>query len=169
MKDFHIAGLWQSLTDFWFPMAGIILAVIFLSILISCLRKGKWLGAVVTCLFAAVLAAGAVIYRLPHTLLQWEPEDVSKVEISGVEVTDPEVIEAVWEDLGGRYRRTLPAILGGRQTYTIQVYDQNGGLLASLGIAGEDMVNVGGFWEQREKGSLNLDLYREIAAGGENS
>ena len=31
-------------------------------------------------LFAAVLAAGAVIYRLPHTLLQWEPEDVSKVE-----------------------------------------------------------------------------------------
>ena len=46
MKDFHIAGLWQSLTDFWFPMVGIILAVIFLSILISCLRKGKWLGAV---------------------------------------------------------------------------------------------------------------------------
>ena len=109
-----------------------------------------------------------MIYRLPHTLLQWEPEDVSKVEISGVEVTDPEVIEAVWEDLGGRYRRTLPAVLGGRQTYTIQVYDQNGGLLTSLGIAGEDMVNVGGFWEQRE-GSLNLDLYREIAAGGENS
>ena len=59
--------------------------------------------------------------------------------------------------------------LGGRQTYAIQVYDQNGGLLTSLGIAGEDMVNVGGFWEQREKGSLNLDLYREIAAGGENS
>ena len=59
MKDFHIAGLWQSLTDFWLPMVGIILAVIFLSILISCLRKGKWLGAVVTCLFAAVLAAAA--------------------------------------------------------------------------------------------------------------
>ena len=109
------------------------------------------------------MAGGGIIYRLPHTLSNIEAEEISKIEVANVEVTDPELIQDILDELNGsKYKRALPSGIGGREKYSVEIYDKNGGVELSLGIADEFMVNTGTFWEERENGELDLSLFQAI-------
>lgn len=162
-NNFNISGVWQSLSDLWFPIALAVAGIIIVALLIRFIIKKKWVGVVATVVIAALVVGGGIIYRLPHTLSNIEAEEISKIEVSNVEVTDPELIQDILDELNGsEYKRTLPSSIGGREKYSVEIYDKNGEVELSLGIADESMVNTGTFWEQRENGELDLSLFQAI-------
>ena len=78
-------------------------------------------------------------------------------------ITDPELIQDIQDELNGsKYKRALPSGIGGREKYSVEIYDKNGRVELSLGIADEFMVNTGTFWEERENGELDLSLFQAI-------
>ena len=115
-NNFNISGVWRSISDLWLPIAlaavGIILVVFFVGFLV----KKKWIGVIVTAVVAALLAGGGFIYRLPHSIIDINAKEVSKISVSDIEVTDTETIEDILNDLNdAEYKRTLPSGIGGRQ------------------------------------------------------
>ena len=162
-NNFNISGVWQSLSDLWIPIALAVAGIIIVALLIRFIIKKKWAGVVATVVIAALVVEGGIIYRLPHTLSNIEAEGISKIEVSNVEVTDPELIQDILDELNGsEYKRALPSGIGGREKYSVEIYDKNGEVELSLGIADESMVNTGTFWEQRENGELDLSLFQAI-------
>lgn len=162
-NNFNISGVWQSLSDLWLPIALAVAGIIIVALLIRFIIKKKWAGVVATVVIAALVVEGGIIYRLPHTLSNIEAEGISKIEVSNVEVTDPELIQDILDELNGsEYKRALPSGIGGREKYSVEIYDKNGEVELSLGIADESMVNTGTFWEQRENGELDLSLFQAI-------
>lgn len=162
-NNFNISGVWQSLSDLWIPIALAVAGIIIVALLIRFIIKKKWAGVVATVVIAALVVGGGIIYRLPHTLSNIEAEEISKIEVSNVEVTDPELIQDILDELNGsEYKRALPSGIGGREKYSVEIYDKNGEVELSLGIADESMVNTGTFWEQRENGELDLSLFQAI-------
>ena len=74
-----------------------------------------------------------------------------------------EQIQDILDELNSsEYKRALPSGIGGREQYSVEIYDKNGEVELSLGIADESMVNTGTFWEQRENGKLDLSLFQAI-------
>ena len=162
-NNFNISGVWQSLSDLWLPIALAVAGIIIVALLIRFIIKKKWAGVVATVVIAALVVEGGIIYRLPHTLSNIEAEGISKIEVSNVEVTDPELIQDILDELNGsEYKRALPSGIGGREKYSVEIYDKNGEVELSLGIADESMVNTGTFWGQRENGELDLSLFQAI-------
>ena len=162
-SNFNISGVWQSINDLWLPIALAIVGIIILILLIRFIIKKKWAGVVTTVIIAALVVGGGITYRLPHTLSNIEAEEISKIEVANVEVTDPELIQDIQDELNGsKYKRALPSGIGGREKYSVEIYDKNGRVELSLGIADESMVNTGTFWEQRENGKLDLSLFQAI-------
>ena len=162
-NNFNISGVWQSLSDLWIPIALAVAGIIIAALLIRFIIKKKWAGVVATVVIAALVVGCGIIYRLPHTLSNIQAEEVSKIEVSNVEVTDPELIQDILEELNSSdYKRTLPSSIGGREKYSVEIYDKNGEVELSLRIADESMVNTGTFWEQRENGELDLSLFQAI-------
>lgn len=162
-NNFNISGVWQSLSDLWIPIALAVAGIIIAALLIRFIIKKKWAGVVATVVIAALVVGGGIIYRLPHALSNIRAEEVSKIEVSNVEVTDPELIQDILEELNSSdYKRTLPSSIGGREKYSVEIYDKNGEVELSLRIADESMVNTGTFWEQRENGELDLSLFQAI-------
>ena len=162
-NNFNISGVWQSLSDLWLPIALAVAGIIIVALLIRFIIKKKWAGVVATVVIAALVVEGGIIYRLPHTLSNIEAEEISKIEVANVEVTDPELIQDIQDELNGsKYKRALPSGIGGREKYSVEIYDKNGRVELSLGIADESMVNTGTFWEQRENGELDLSLFQAI-------
>lgn len=165
MSSVQVEKLWQNLWDLWLPVIGGLLAALAVLLLIHCLHKRRWVGAILVAVLVAASCVGVAIYRAPHALVDWKPEEVSRIMVSGTEVSDPETIAELLADLGGtQYRRTLPSGIGGQEEYSIRIYGRDGTLLCSLGIAGETMVDSGGFWEQRETGWFDLSLYQTLTA-----
>lgn len=165
-NNFNISGVWQSLNDLWIPIILVVAGVIAAIFLIRFLVKKKWIGAVITMVIVAILAGGVIVYRFPHNIIDIKAEDVSKIVISDVEVTDTELIQDILDEFGvSEYKRTLPSSIGGRHKYSVQVYDTDGELKIRLGIADEFMVDTGTFWEQRESGKLDLSLLQTITEG----
>ena len=163
-NNFNISGVWQSLSDLWIPIALAVAGIIIVALLIRFIIKKKWAGVVATVVIAALVVEGGIIYRLPHTLSNIEAEGISKIEVSNVEVTDPELIQDILDELNGsEYKRALPSGIGGREKYSVEIYDKNGEVELSLGIADEFMVNTGTFWEERENGELDLSLFQAIS------
>ena len=162
-NNFNISGVWQSLSDLWIPIALAVAGIIIVALLIRFIIKKKWAGVVATVVVAVLVAGGGIIYHLPHTLSNIEAEEISKIEVANVEVTDPELIQDILEELNSSdYKRTLPSSIGGREKYSVEIYDKNGEVELSLRIADESMVNTGTFWEQRENGELDLSLFQAI-------
>lgn len=162
-SNFNISGVWQSINDLWLPIALAIVGIIILILLIHFIAKKKWAGVVATVIVAALVVGGGIIYRLPHALSNIQAGEISKIEVSNVEVTDPALIQDILEELNGsKYKRTLPSSIGGREKYSVEIYDKNGEIELSLGIADESMVNTGTFWVQRENGKLDLSLFQAI-------
>ena len=162
-NNFNISGVWQSLSDLWIPIALAVAGIIIAALLIRFIIKKKWAGVVATVVIAALVVGCGIIYRLPHALSNIQAEEVSKIEVSNVEVTDPELIQDILEELNSSdYKRTLPSSIGGREKYSVEIYDKNGEVELSLRIADESMVNTGTFWEQRENGELDLSLFQAI-------
>ena len=138
-NNFNISGVWQSLSDLWIPIALAVAGIIIVALLIRFIIKKKWAGVVATV-------------------------EISKIEVANVEVTDPELIQDILDELNGsKYKRALPSGIGGREKYSVEIYDKNGGVELSLGIADEFMVNTGTFWEERENGELDLSLFQAIS------
>lgn len=163
-NNFNISGVWQSLSDLCIPIALAVAGIIIVALLIRFIIKKKWAGVVATVVVAVLVAGGGIIYRLPHTLSNIEAEEISKIEVANVEVTDPELIQDILDELNGsKYKRALPSGIGGREKYSVEIYDKNGGVELSLGIADEFMVNTGTFWEERENGELDLSLFQAIS------
>ena len=162
-SNFNISGVWQSLSDLWLPIALAVAGIIIVALLIRFIIKKKWAGVVATVIVAALVVGGGIIYRLPHALSKIQAGEISKIEVSNVEVTDPALIQDILDELNGsEYKRTLPSSIGGREQYSVEIYDKNGEIELSLGIADESMVNTGTFWEQRENGKLDLSLFQAI-------
>ena len=149
-NNFNISGVWQSLSDLWLPIALAIVGIIILILLIRFI-------------IAALVVGGGITYRLPHALSNIQADEISKIEVSDVEVTDPALIQDILDELNSsEYKRALPSGIGGREQYSVEIYDKNGEVELSLGIADESMVNTGTFWEQRENGKLDLSLFQAI-------
>ena len=170
-NNFNISGVWQSINDLWLPIALAIVGIIVLVFLVHFIAKKKWVGVVATVIVAALVVGGGIIYRLPHALSNIQAEEISKIEVSNVEVTDPVLIQDILDELNSsEYKRALPSGhsggedggIGGREQYSVEIYDKNGEVELSLGIADESMVNTGTFWEQRENGKLDLSLFQAI-------
>lgn len=162
-SNFNISGVWQSLSDLWLPIALAVAGIIIVALLIRFIIKKKWAGVVATVIVAALVVGGGIIYRLPHALSNIQAGEISKIEVSNVEVTDPALIQDILDELNeSEYKRTLPSSIGGREQYSVEIYDKNGEIELSLGIADESMVNTGTFWEQRENGKLDLSLFQAI-------
>ena len=162
-NNFNISGVWQSLSELWLPIALAVAGIIIVALLIRFIIKKKWGGVVATVIVAALVVGGGIIYRLPHTLSNIQAGEISKIEVSNVEVTDPALIQDILDELNGsEYKRALPSGIGGREKYSVEIYDKNGEVELSLGIADESMVNTGTFWEQRENGELDLSLFQAI-------
>jgi hypothetical protein len=162
-NNFNISGVWQSLSDLWLPIALAIVGIIILILLIRFIIKKKWAGVVTTVIIAALVVGGGITYRLPHALSNIQADEISKIEVSDVEVTDPALIQDILDELNSsEYKRALPSGIGGREQYSVEIYDKNGEVELSLGIADESMVNTGTFWEQRENGKLDLSLFQAI-------
>ena len=158
-NNFNISGVWQSLSDLWLPIALAIVGIIILILLIRFIIKKKWAGVVTTVIIAALVVGGGITYRLPHALSNIQADEISKIE----EVTDPALIQDILDELNSsEYKRALPSGIGGREQYSVEIYDKNGEVELSLGIADESMVNTGTFWEQRENGKLDLSLFQAI-------
>src|SRR5699024_432270 len=114
-NNFYISGVWQSLSDLWIPIALAVAGIIIVALLIRFIIKKKWAGVVATVVVAVLVAGGGIIYRLPHTLSNIEAEEISKIEVANVEVTDPELIQDILDELNGsKYKRALPSGIGGR-------------------------------------------------------
>ena len=162
-NNFSISGIWQSVCDLWFPIAVIAVGVLITVLLILFLMKKKWIGMILMLALAALMVGGGIVYRLPHSIINVNASDVSKIAVSDVEITDTEIIEDILQDLSrSEYKRTLPSGIGGSQEYCIRIYDKNGEIILSLGIADEYMIDTGIFWEKRESGAFNLNLYQSI-------
>ena len=132
-NNFNISGVWQSLSDLWIPIALAVAGIIIVALLIRFIIKKKWAGVVATVVVAVLVAGGGIIYRLPHTLSNIEAEEISKIEVANVEVTDPELIQDILDELNGsKYKRALPSGIGGREKYSVDIYDKNGGVELSL-------------------------------------
>ena len=113
-NNFNISGVWQSLSDLWFPIALAVVGIIILILLIRFIIKKKWAGVVTTVIIAALVVGGGIIYRLPHTLSNIQADEISKIEVSDVEVTDPALIQDILDELNSsEYKRTLPSSIGG--------------------------------------------------------
>ena len=94
-NNFNISGVWQSLSDLWIPIALAVAGIIIVALLIRFIIKKKWAGVVATVVVAVLVAGGGIIYHLPHTLSNIEAEEISKIEVANVEVTDPELIQDI--------------------------------------------------------------------------
>ena len=162
-NNFNISGVWQNLSDLCLPIALAIVGIIILILLIRFIIKKKWAGVVTTVIIAALVVGGGITYRLPHALSNIQADEISKIEVSDVEVTDPALIQDILDELNSsEYKRALPSGIGGREQYSVEIYDKNGEVELSLGIADESMVNTGTFWEQRENGEMDLSLFQAI-------
>lgn len=162
-SNFNINGVWQSVNDLWLPFALVAVGSLVTILLIRFLMKKKWTGAVVMFFITMLMVGGGMVYRLPHRIIDIHAGDVSRIAVSDVEVTDAEMIENILADLNSsEYKRTLPSGIGGRQVYSIRVYDNSGELIFSMGIADESMIDTGIFWEEREEGEFDLSLYQSI-------
>lgn len=96
-NNFNISGVWQSINDLWLPIALAIVGIVILVFLIRFIIKKKWAGVVATVVIAALVVGCGIIYRLPHTLSNIQAGEISKIEVSNVEVTDPALIQDILE------------------------------------------------------------------------
>ena len=113
-NNFNISGVWQSLSDLWLPIALAIVGIIILILLIRFIIKKKWAGVVTTVIIAALVVGGGITYRLPHALSNIQADEISKIEVSNVEVTDPELIHEAYGKLvdlviDGGYGKNVPS------------------------------------------------------------
>ena len=93
--DVYKRQVWQNLSDLWLPIALAIVGIIILILLIRFIIKKKWAGVVTTVIIAALVVGGGITYRLPHALSNIQADEISKIEVSDVEVTDPALIRCV--------------------------------------------------------------------------
>lgn len=122
----------------------------------------KCLGVAVI-IIMAVFIVGGIIYRRPHNIIAANVENISKIEVSEVTVTDRETIKKILDDLNGsKYKRILLSAIGGHEEYSVRGYNESGKLIFSIGIANEQTVDTGFFWEECTDGKLNLSLYQGI-------
>lgn len=122
---------------------------------------------IVLAMVLMLLVVGGIIYRMPHSIVEVNANDVSKIAVCNVNVTEPQLIEKILEDLGGsEYKRTKPSGIGGYEEYSIRVYDKSDNLICSIGIANEVTVDTGIFFEQRQNGQLDMSLYQSVVEAG---
>ncbi|MCI8777380.1 MAG: hypothetical protein HFK00_08355 [Oscillospiraceae bacterium] len=158
-----VAEAWKSLEDIWLPIAAVIFAVLIFVILIRCICKIQRTKASVTLAFTVIIIAGGLLYFRPHKIIDIKYSDVSRISVSHIEVTDSETIKKIIDDINGsEYKRTLPSLIECKNGITVNIYDKNDNLKYSFELTGNDMVNTGKFWEQRNNGKYDLDLYQNI-------
>lgn len=135
--------LWNWVCSIWMPVV-----------------KKKRTGAAAVLIAAGLMAAGGMIYVMPHNII--DTEEIYKIEISETTISDQETIKAILEDLNNsEYRRGLTSGVGGYSEYSVRGYDENGNLKFHIEIKDERTVDTGMFWETRIDGSLNLSLYQD--------
>ena len=123
------------------------------------MEKKKWVARAVILAMTVFIVGGVIIYRIPHNIIVVNPESICKIEVSEAEVTDNQIINEILDDLNGlKCKRTLPSGIGGHEEYSVRGYDKSGKLIFSIGIANEQTVDTGLFWEKCVSSKLNISL-----------
>lgn len=163
-----VSEAWKSLEDIWLPVAAVVFAVLVFIVLIRCICKIQKVKASVALAFTVIVIAGGLLYFRPHKIIDLKYNDVSKISVSNMEVTNSETIKKIIDDLNGsEYKRTLPSLIECKKGITVKIYDKNDKLKYSFELTGNDMVNTGKFWEQRKNGTYDLNLYQTITDSSE--
>lgn len=160
-----LSSVWTFVSSLWiFIVFGVafIAAIIFL---VRFLKKRKIVGIGISSVAVVAMVALGLIYLNPHSVIDVAAKNVSRIEVSGVSVTDKETINDILKDLGSsKYKRALLSGIGGYEEYSVIGFDEKNHVLFSIGLSTEQKVNTGLFWENRVEGKINLSLYEGIVS-----
>ncbi len=150
-------NLGNMIYDLRFVIAYGSVIIVTVILFTGCLLKKKIAGSIAAAAVLSLTAAGGILYCIPHTVIDADIEDVYRIEISDVTVTDRKAIEEILNDLNGSlYKRMLPSGIGGYEECSVRGFDRDGNLLFCLGISDGQTVDTGLFWEKRVNGEFHF-------------
>lgn len=161
MKEFN--NIWDIFYSLRFVIAYAVIFIVAAILLIRFLYKKKAAGIIATAIVLVCLAVSGILCFTPHNILDIDTDEIAKMEISDVTLTDKKAMEEILNDLNSSaYKRTMPSGIGGHEEYSVRAYDKDGKLLFHIGISDKQTIDTGTFWEKRVNGELNLSLYQNI-------